>query len=86
MECKRGFVFEVEDDVDDGGEAVFEGVLAGGGFSLYGGGAFGFGSVEAGLLGAGEFFLLLRVRGLVFVGHGVGVPFLATTVDCEDYR
>ena len=58
---ERGDVFDGEDDVDGGGEAVFEGVGGGAGFAFGGGGAFGFGSVDAGLLGAGEFF---------GVGHG----------------
>ena len=59
-----GFVFDGEDDVDDGGEAVGEGILAGAGFACDGGGAFGVGSVDAGLFGAGE-----------FLGHGGGILF-----------
>ena len=57
-----GLVFDEEDDVGGGGEAVFDGVCAGFGAAFGGLGSFGFGAVEAGLFGGGE-----------FVGHGV--PF-----------
>ena len=50
-----GFVFDGEDDVDGGGEAVGEAVGAGFGLPFRGDGALRFGSVDAGLLGAGEF-------------------------------
>ena len=55
VEEEIGFIFNGEDDVDGGGEAVFQGVGAGDGFALGGDGAFGFGSVDAGLLRASEF-------------------------------
>ena len=61
---ERGFVFDGDDGVDDGGEAVGEGILAGAGLTCDGGGAFGVGSVAAGLFGAGE-----------FLGHVGGNPF-----------
>ena len=51
-----GDVFDAEDDVDDGGESVFDGVRAGFGFSFGGDWAVGLSSVDARLLGAGEFF------------------------------
>ena len=70
-----GFVFDVEDDVDDGGEAVFEGVGAGVGFSGFRYWTFGFGAVDAGLFGVG-----------VFLWHWVGESFLVTTVQEEYYR
>ena len=50
VEEEIGFIFNGEDDVDGGGEAVFEGVLAGFGLAFVGGGAIGFGTVDAGLL------------------------------------
>ena len=55
VEEEIGFIFNGEDDVDGGGEAVFQGIGAGDGLALGSDGAFGFGSVDAGLLRAGEF-------------------------------
>ena len=51
-----GFVFDAEDDVDDGGEPMFEGIRAGFDLPLGGGGSFRFGAVDAGLFGVRAFF------------------------------
>ena len=66
------FGFVVEDGVDGGGESMFEGVLGGCGFAFWGGWALGFGSVDAGLLGAGEFFGDVDT-GFRWGGGGVGI-------------
>ncbi len=44
-------IFDVEDVVDGGGKSMFEGITGGFGFAFGGGGAMGFGSVDAGLFG-----------------------------------
>ena len=51
-----GGVVGVDEDVDLGGEAVFEGVFGGGGFARWGDGALRVGSVDAGLVGSLGFF------------------------------
>ena len=44
---ERGFVFDAEDDIDGGGEAVFESILAGFGLACDGNRAVRFGAVDA---------------------------------------
>ena len=61
-----GFVFDGEDDVLVGGEAVFYSVRAGLGFAFGGDGTFGFGSVDAGLFGTAELGGVEGVHGLPF--------------------
>lgn len=64
----EGFlVFDAEDDVNDGGKAMFERIPAGYGLSFGGDGALGFATVNTGLLGAGGFIDGFR--------HSVGDPF-----------
>ena len=55
VEEEVGFFFNGQDDIDHGGEAVFDGVGAGDGFTFGSGGTLGLSSVDAGLFGAGEF-------------------------------
>jgi len=64
------FVLDAEEDVDGGGESMFEGVRAGDGLSFDGGRAVGFGPVDAGLFRLRISLYGGRVRFFVLVGHG----------------